>query len=109
MKVPVKITVDTTTKKFEVSVGTPPVSALIKKELGIEKGTDNARTTKVGNLTMDQIKKISRMKVDSLLGSDTKARVKEIAGSCVPMGITIEGMDGRDFQKALDSGELTVD
>jgi len=109
MKVPVKITVDTGTKKFDVSVGTPPVSALIKKELGLNKGSGNSRTTKVGNITMDQIKKVARMKIDSLLGADVKARVKEVAGSCVPLGITVEGMDAREFQKALDSGELSVE
>jgi large subunit ribosomal protein L11 len=109
MKVPVKITVDTGTKKFDITVGTPPVSALIKSELGLDKASDNPRTTKVGNLTMDQIKKIARMKIDSLLGADVKARVKEVAGSCVSMGITVEGMDPRDFQKDLASGKLSVD
>jgi len=109
MKVPVKITVDTDKRTFEVSVGTPPASALIKKELGLEKGSDNPRTTKVGNLTLEQIKKISRMKIDSLLGAGLKARVKEIAGSCVAMGVTVEGMDPREFQKELDSGNISVE
>lgn len=109
MKVPVKVIVDPATKSFEITVGTPPVSALIKKELGLEKGSDNARTTKVGNLTLDQIKKISRMKADSLLGASVKARVKEIAGSCVAMGVTVEGMDPRDFQKDLEAGKFSVD
>ena len=39
LKVPVKVIVDPTTKEFEIEVGVPPVSALIKKELGIEKGS----------------------------------------------------------------------
>lgn len=109
MKVPVKITVQTDTKKFEVTVGTPPVSALIKKELGLGKGSSNARTTKVGNLALDQIKKVARMKADSLLGADLKARVLEVAGSCVTMGITVEGMDPRDFQKGLKDGSIEFD
>ena len=109
MKVPVKITVDTNTKKFDVTVGTPPVSALIKKELGLSKGSGNSRTTKVGNLTIDQIKKISRMKADSLLGADIAARVKEVAGSCVPLGVTVEGMDARDFQKKVKDGEIIIE
>ena len=108
MKVPVKVIVDPATKKFEITVGTPPVSALIKKELGLEKGSQNARTTKVGNLTLDQIRKIARMKADSLLGVDEKARIKEIAGSCVTMGITVEGMDPREFQKKLDAEEISL-
>ena len=108
MKVPVKVIVDPATKKFEITVGTPPVSALIKKELVLEKGSQNARTTKVGNLTLDQIRKIARMKADSLLGVDEKARIKEIAGSCVTMGITVEGMDPREFQKKLDAEEISL-
>lgn len=109
MKVPVKVTVDPATKSFEIAVGTPPVSALIKKELGLDKGADNPRTNKVGNLTLEQIKKISRMKADSLLGASIKARVKEVAGSCVSMGVTVEGMDPRDFQKDLAAGKISVD
>ena len=109
MKVPVKITVYPETKKFDVTVGTPPVSALIKKELGLDKGSGNPRTTKVGNLNLEQIKKVARMKTDSLLGADLKARVKEVAGSCVAMGITVEGMDPREFQTQLGSGSISVD
>jgi large subunit ribosomal protein L11 len=109
MKVPVKVTVDTKTKKFDVTVGTPPASALVKKELGLQKGSDNARTTKVGNLTLDQIKKVARMKADSLLGADHKARVLEIAGTCVTMGVTVEGMDPRDFQKGLKDGSIVFE
>ena len=45
---------------FEIKVGTPPMSALIKGELGLESGSGNARTTKVGNLTLDQAKKIGK-------------------------------------------------
>jgi len=108
MKVPVKVVVDPATKKFEITVGTPPVSALVKKELGLEKGSDNARTTKVGNLTLEQIRKIARMKADTLLGADEKARIKEIAGSCVTMGVTVEGMDPREFQKKLEAGEIAL-
>ncbi|MFA5451972.1 MAG: 50S ribosomal protein L11, partial [Candidatus Methanomethylophilaceae archaeon] len=73
MKVPVKILI-ANDKSFEIKVGTPPMSALIKGELGLASGSSNARTTKVGNLTLDQAKKIADMKKDSLLGADMKAR-----------------------------------
>lgn len=109
MKVPVKVTVDPNTKSFDISVGTPPVSALVKQELGLAKGSANPRTTKVGNLTSEQIAKISRMKADSLLGQDQKARILEIAGSCVTMGVTVEGMDPREFQKGIKDGSITVE
>ena len=47
MKVPIKIIVDTETKEFEVEVGSPPVSELIKKELGLEKGSGTPNKNKI--------------------------------------------------------------
>ena len=56
MKVPVKILINDD-KTFDVKVGTPPISALIKGELGVESGAHNAKAEKVGNLSIDQIYK----------------------------------------------------
>ncbi|MBR4244782.1 MAG: 50S ribosomal protein L11, partial [Candidatus Methanomethylophilaceae archaeon] len=83
----------------------PPVSALIKGELGVESGAHNARTEKVGNLTLDQAKKIADMKGDDLLGATMKARVLEVAGACVAIGVTIDGKGPKDFTKAVKAGE----
>lgn len=104
MKVPVKIIVDPKTKEFEIKVGTPPASALILKELGVEKGSSSARTEKIGNLTIDQVIKIARMKYDDLLGKDLKKKVKEIVGSCVSIGVTIEGKSPKEVQKEIEQG-----
>ena len=104
MKVPVKITVDPKTKNFDITIGTPPATALIKSELGLEKGSSNARTDKVGNLTIEQALKITRMKSDSLTGKDMKGKLKEIIGTCVTMGVTVEGKDPREVQKEIDQG-----
>ena len=103
MKVPVKVLI-ADDKSFEIKVGTPPMSALIKGELGLQSGSSNARTTQVGNLTLDQAKKIADMKQDDLLGSDQKARVLEVAGNCVSVGVTIDGKSGKDFQKDVKAG-----
>jgi large subunit ribosomal protein L11 len=105
MKVPVKVIIDTTTQEFEITVGTPPTSALILKELGLEKGSSNPRTDKVGDMTMEQVKKIVEMKTDSLGGGTTADKAKEVAGSCVSLGITIDGKDPRDVQKLISEGE----
>ena len=105
MKVPVKVIVDPATKKFEIKVGTPPTTALIIKELGIAKGSGSTRVDKVGNLTMDQAKKIAEMKKDSLLGKTAKERVLEITGTCVSMGINIEGKTAKEMQKLIRDGE----
>ncbi len=95
MKVPVKVIVEPATRTFEIEVGTPPSSALIKKEIGIEKGTGDGST--VGNITWDQLKKIAKKKEAQCLGSDTKHVVKELIGTCVSMGVTVEGKNALDF------------
>ena len=105
MKVPVKITVDPKTKSFEISIGTPPASALILKEVGVEKGTGKSKETKTGNLTMEQVKKIVEMKKDSLLGINTKNMAKEIVGTCVSVGVTVESKDPKEILKEIDEGK----
>ncbi len=105
MKVPVKIKVDPKTKEFEVTVGTPPATALIKKELGLEKGAHSPRRETVGNLTMEQVIKIAEMKGDSLMGKTLKERVKTIIGTCVSMGVTVDGKNPKEVQRLIDRGE----
>jgi len=105
MKVPVKIIVDPETKEFEVNVGTPTTSALIISELGVEKGSGTPKTEKIGNLSLAQILKIAKMKHVELLARNLKAAVKEILGSCVSMGVTVEGVDPREAQKEIDEGK----
>ncbi|MDI9618068.1 50S ribosomal protein L11 [Methanothermobacter sp.] len=104
MKVPVKIIVDTDTRDFEVEVGTPPTSALIMDELKIEKGSQDPGMDKIADISMDQVLKIARMKFDALLSNDYKSAVKEIMGTCVSMGITVNGKDPREVQREVDQG-----
>jgi len=104
MKVPVKIVVDIDDKSFDVEVGTPTTSALIVKELGIEKGSGTPKATKVGNLTPIQIVKIAQMKRTNSYARELVSAVKEIAGACVSMGVTIDSKEPKDFIKELDRG-----
>ena len=105
MKVPVKVIVDTETKEFEVTVGTPTTSALIVSELKIEKGSGSPKAQKVGNLSMEQVVRIARMKQAELLSPDLKAAAKEVLGSCVSMGVTVDGKDPEEVQKEIDEGK----
>ncbi len=105
MKVPVKVIVDPKTKSFEVEVGTPPVSSLIFNELGIEKGSGAPSTHKVGNLTMDQVIKITKMKYSSLLGKNLKKKAKEVIGSCISIGVRVEGKDPKEVIKEIEDGK----
>ena len=104
MQVPVKVTVDTDTKTFVVTIGTPPASALIKKEAGIESGAKNPKTDKAADLSIDQIIKVTRMKEGNLLGKDLKQKAKEIMGTCQGMGVWVEGTKALEAIKKLDSG-----
>ena len=105
MKVPVKVIVNPKTKDFEIKVGTPPASALILDQLGAEKGSGAPSTHKIGDLTVDQAIKVAKMKHDNLLGSGLKEKTKEIIGTCVSLGVTVEGKDPREIQKIIDNGE----
>jgi large subunit ribosomal protein L11 len=104
MKVPVKISVDPEDKTFDVTVGTPTSSALIVAELKIEKGSGTPNTVKVGDLSMEQMVKIAKIKGPQLLASNVKDATKELLGTCVSLGVTVEGKDPREVQKEIDAG-----
>ncbi len=85
MKVPVKIIVDTETKKYTINVGTPPISALIKKEISIEKGSGEAGKIRAGDLTMEQVKRIAKSK----FGTDDQPHLNQVIGSARSLGVTV--------------------
>jgi large subunit ribosomal protein L11 len=79
---------------------------LILKELGAEKGSGAPSTHKIGNLTVDQAIKVAKMKQDNLLGKELKQKTKEVIGTCVSLGVTVEGKKPQEIQKAIDEGEF---
>lgn len=105
MKVPVKVIVDTETKEYDIEIGTPPASQLIKSEIGIKKGSGTPDKEYVANITIDQIKKVARMKFDSLLANDLSAAVREMAGTCYSLGVTVDNKPPRDFIADVKSGK----
>jgi large subunit ribosomal protein L11 len=104
MKVPVKISVNPEDKTFDVTVGTPTASALLVAELKVEKGSGTPNSAKIGDLTIDQVIRIAKIKRPEMLASSLKAATKEIMGTCVSVGATIEGKDPREVQKEIDNG-----
>jgi large subunit ribosomal protein L11 len=99
MKVPVTVIADSVTKEFEIKVGSPPVSALIKKELGLEKGSSEAGKTRAGDLSNEQVKKIASAK----FGSTEDRYVSMVKGSARSMGITVgEGQLSEEEMKAAE-------
>jgi len=105
MKVPVKVSVDTENKQFEVTVGTPTTSALIISELGVAKGSGVPSTEKIGDLSLEQAIRIAKIKSDNVLARDLKAAVSEVLGTGVSMGVTVEGKDPREVQKEINEGK----
>ncbi len=112
MQVPVKVIVDDK-KNVTLEIGIPPASALIlieaglekgaSGEAGLEKGLSSERT--VGNISIAQVIKIAKMKRQSSLSYELKNTVKEILGTCLSMGVTVDEKPARDVQKAIDAGE----
>ena len=104
MKVPVKVVVDTDDKSFEVHVGSPPTSELVKKEAGVEKGAGTAEAP-AGNISMDALVRIAKGKSSVSLGKGLKEVAKEVAGTCKSLGVTIEGKDARMAIREIDEGK----
>ncbi|MBT4869963.1 MAG: 50S ribosomal protein L11 [Candidatus Diapherotrites archaeon] len=105
MKVPVVVTINAD-KSFEIKVGLPPMSALIKKEIGAPKGAANPKTDVVGNLTMEQVLKVAEQKDDVLNSYNKKSMAKEVVGTCVSMGVTVEGLKPKKALAAIDEGKF---
>lgn len=110
MQVPVKVVMNPDDKTFEVNVGTPPVSSLIKKEMKIElaKITEEEKTagkTSLGDIKMDQIVKVAKMKQSALFCKSLKAAVKQVVGTCASMPITVEGKKAVEVIKEIESGK----
>ncbi len=105
VQVPVKIIVDEN-KDIEITVGTPPASALIKQEAHIEKGSGSAAADLVADIKIEQVIKIAKMKSDSLSGVDMFAKVKEVVGTCNSMGVMVEGKRAMDSIHDINSGQF---
>ena len=105
MKVPVKVIVDVEDKSFDVEIGTPTTSALLVKELGVEKGSGTPKATKVGNLTPEAIVKVAQMKSPDSYAKNLRNAVKEIAGTCVSMGVNVDSKDAKEFIKEVNEGK----
>ena len=105
MKVPVTVVVDKKTKKWTVEVGIPSAAALILKEAGIQKGSGTSGTTWVGDIKMDSIIKVAKLKIDSSYAQDIKSAAKEIVGTCLPLGVKIDGKNPKEVTAEINSGK----
>lgn len=87
--IPVKI-IAYKNKDFKFELKTPPTTFLIKKVLKLEKGSSNAKLTKVATITKEQITEIAKIKMPDLNAYDLEAAIKIVAGTAKNMGINVE-------------------
>ena len=105
IKVPVELDVDTGTKTFKIEVFSPPASELIKKELGIEKGSGEQGKVKVANASIEQIISVAKQKMPGMLSRNLKSAVKNVVGTCVSLGILIENKLAKEIEQEIDAGK----
>jgi large subunit ribosomal protein L11 len=103
-KVPVSLDIDPKTKKFKVEVSSPPTSELLKKELGLETGSGDHKKNKIGNISIETIIKVAKVKHGNMLAREFKSAVKSVIGSAVSLGILVENK-GKDLIEDIDSGK----
>ncbi|MEM2637229.1 MAG: 50S ribosomal protein L11 [Candidatus Korarchaeota archaeon] len=108
MKVPIVVKVDPETKQYEVEVYPPFTSALILKEIGKDVGAHTPKTEVIGNISLDKIIKIAKMKLPYMNVNSLKAAVKNVLGTCVSMGVNVDGRSPRDVQRDIDKGVIEV-
>ncbi|RZN38818.1 MAG: 50S ribosomal protein L11 [Methanophagales archaeon ANME-1-THS] len=102
MQVPVRISIDA--GKVDITVGTPPTAALIKKVLGIEKAKTDSTSDYIGEISLEQAQEIAKKKREGRRASSLKKAVKEVLGTCVSMHVKVAGKDAREVQKEIDEG-----
>ena len=91
LPIPVVITVYSD-RSFTFIMKTPPASVLIRKSIGIEKGSGTPNTAKVGKISRKQLEDIAKTKTPDLTAADLDAAVRTIAGSARSMGVDVEGV-----------------
>ena len=106
MQVPVKIFIDRESKEYEIIIGTPPASGLIKKETNLEKASGKPKHEMVADILIEQIIKIAKMKETATLGKTLKEKVKEVVGTCQSMGILVEGKPAKETMRDIEAGKF---
>ena len=105
MKIPVTVSVDSDTKKWESDVGIPSASSLLLKEAGLQKGSGTSGTEWVGEVTADSIAKVANVKLESSYATSLKSVAKQIVGTCISLGIKIEGKTPKEFTAEVNEGK----
>jgi large subunit ribosomal protein L11 len=99
MRVPVVVKVNPTNRSFTLVVGRPPVAALLLKEAGKEKGSGKAKGEVIGDVDLDAVRRIAQAKGDDMHGRSIEEKMNQVIGTCVSLGLTVDGEDPRTLLK----------
>jgi large subunit ribosomal protein L11 len=91
LPIPVIITVYSD-RSFTFVMKTPPAAVLIRKAIGIEKGSGTPNTAKDGKISRKQLEDIAKLKTPDLTAADLEAAVRTISGTARSMGVDVEGV-----------------
>jgi len=105
MKVPVTVSVDPDTKKYEIDIGIPSASALILKEAGIQKGSGASGTEWAGEVSMDSVVKVAKTKLEKSYATSLKSVAKTIIGTCLSLGVKVEGKTPKEITVEINEGK----
>ena len=92
-------------KKYEIEIGIPSAAALIMKEAGIQKGSGTSGTDWVGDVTIDSIIKVANTKLEKSYATSLKSVAKTIIGTCVALGVKIEGKTPKEMTAEINEGK----
>jgi len=110
MEIPVKIIIDKQTRKYEIEVGLPSTSSLLKKEAKI----DVAKITKeeaekgkkyVANISFESALKVTKIKEKDLEGNNIKSKITQVLGTCKSLHFTVDGKDPKEVIKEVKEGK----
>ncbi|MCD6279475.1 50S ribosomal protein L11 [Candidatus Micrarchaeota archaeon] len=104
IKVPVKVIVDKDSKEFRIEVGSPPVSELLKKKAGIEKGRKEKGEV-VGDIKLESVIELAKSIRDKSLSRTLKSTTKEVLGTCISLGLNCNGKPALEVIKEINDGK----
>ncbi len=104
MEVPVEVVVDTDTGGFDIDVGTPPASALLKERAELEAGSGEPDTIKVANMPLKDVIEVADLKLEDLVALDLRGATKEILGSAQSLGVLVDDKEPMEVQQEIDDG-----
>lgn len=91
IKVPAVLDINTKTKEFTVQVFTPPTAELLKKEIGLEKGSPQPNKIKTGNIPIEIVIKVAKIKEKDMMVNGMNEAVDSVLGTCMSLGLLVEG------------------